>query len=307
MLKLGVMGMSKGNGHPYSWSAIVNGDYNPEAMADCGYPVIPVYLKANRALLGIDAAKGTHVWTQDRKISEHCAAASLIDNVVDNIEDMIGQVDAVLLARDDPENHKAMAKPLLDADVPVFIDKPLAMTWVDLDYFAEQHAKGKFIMSSSSMRYSCGVLSARAELDSVGPIELAVVVGKKDWPKYGIHYLEGLFSLLDDPKAVAVKHVSKTTTKDIVYVEFENGILATIHVFMDIAPGGELNVYGRDGNLQVTHGGAYASFRSTLTEAIRSFGQGKPRLDFEKTRNVISALIAGQESLENGGKTVSLA
>jgi len=25
MLKLGVIGMSEGNGHPYSWSAIING------------------------------------------------------------------------------------------------------------------------------------------------------------------------------------------------------------------------------------------------------------------------------------------
>ena len=54
MLTLGVMGMSEGNGHPYSWSAIINGDYDEKAMADCSYPVIPAYLKANRDTLGID-------------------------------------------------------------------------------------------------------------------------------------------------------------------------------------------------------------------------------------------------------------
>lgn len=32
MLKLGVLGMSEGNKHPYSWSAIVNGDYDEGAM-----------------------------------------------------------------------------------------------------------------------------------------------------------------------------------------------------------------------------------------------------------------------------------
>lgn len=305
MLKLGVMGMSKGNGHPYSWSAIINGDYNEKLMANCGFPVIPAYLNANRDTLGIDGAKVTHIWTQDRKISEHIASAGLIDNIVDSAEDMIGQVDAVLLARDDPKNHVAMAKPFLDADVPIFIDKPLAMTWNDLDYFAEQHAKGKFIMSCSSLRYSAGLQGARAEIDSLGEIELAVAVGKKDWPKYGIHYLEGLFSLLNDPKAASVRHISKTG-RDIVYIEFENGTLATVHVFMDIAPGGELNLYGRKGNLQVDHGGSYPAFRNTLIEAVRSFQQGKPRLDFEKTRNVISTLIAGQESLDKGGETILL-
>jgi hypothetical protein len=305
MLKLGIVGLSEGNGHPYSWSAIINGDYNEKAMDDCGFPVIPAYLAANRDTLGIDQARVVCVWTQQRKLSEQVAAAALIENVVDQKDEMIGQVDAVLLARDDPENHVAMARPFLEANVPLFIDKPLAITRADLDYFSEQQAKGKFLMSCSSMRYSAGCQSLRGELDQLGEIELAVVVGKKDWTKYGIHYLEGLFSLLNDPRASAVKHISKTG-RDIVYVEFENGILATIHVFQDIAPGGEFNLYGRKGNLQVNHGGAYTAFRNTLVEVIRSFEQGKPRLNFEKTRNVIATLIAGQESLDQNGRTIKL-
>jgi len=305
MIKIGVVGMSEGNGHPYSWSAIINGNYNEKLMTECGYPVIPVYLGANRDTLGIDGAKVTHIWTQDRKVSEHCAAASLIDNVVDNLEDLIGQVDAVLLARDDPENHVDMAKPFIEADVALFIDKPLAITWTDLDYFSKQHGSGKFIMSCSSMRYSEGVQSGKAELDSLGQIELVVAVGKKDWRKYAVHYLEGVFALLNDPKAVAVKHISKSG-RDIAYIEFENGVIATVHVFMNIAPGGELNLYGRKGNLQVDHGGSYTAFKNSLVEVVRSFEQGKARLDFEKTRNVISALIAGKESLEQNGKTIKL-
>ena len=105
MLQLGMMGMSPGNGHPYSWSAIINGDYDEKAMANCGYAGIPVYLAANRDTLGIEGAQVTHVWTQDQTISMHIAAASKIDTIVAHPEDMIGKVDAVLLARDDPENY----------------------------------------------------------------------------------------------------------------------------------------------------------------------------------------------------------
>ena len=154
MIKLGVIGLSEGNGHPYSWSSIINGDFNEDAMDDCGYAGIPLYLKANRNTLGIDGAQVTHVWTQDRKLSEHIAAAALIDNVVDNMEDMIGQVDAVLLARDDPENHKTMAKPFIEEDVPIFIDKPLTDNAEDLVEFVRYYEKGKSIMSCSSMRYA---------------------------------------------------------------------------------------------------------------------------------------------------------
>jgi len=37
----------------------------------------------------------------------------------------------------------AMAKPFLDAEIPIFIDKPLAVTGEDLDYFARQDSAGR--------------------------------------------------------------------------------------------------------------------------------------------------------------------
>ena len=118
-------------------------DYDSEVMNECGYAGIPIYLGENKDDLGIDGAYVTHIWTQDRKISEHIAKASRIENIVDHSEEMIGQVDAVILARDDPENHVAMAKPFLDANIPIFIDKPLSITLEDLNYFKEQSNKGK--------------------------------------------------------------------------------------------------------------------------------------------------------------------
>lgn len=305
MIKMGVIGMSEGNGHPYSWSAIINGDYNEKAMADCGYAGIPVYLKANRETLGVEGAKVTHVWTQDRKISEHIAAASLIDNAVEEREDLIGHVDAVLLARDDPGNHKQMAKPFIDAGIPIFIDKPLAITANDLNYFAEQYDAGKFIMSCSSMRYATENGAVRPEIASLGKIELATAVGKKDWVKYGVHMLEGLFALLDDPKAVSVTHISKSG-KDIVYIEFETGLVATVHLFDAISPTFQVSLFGTDGWRMIEYKNWYAMFRDNLIEFTRSVQQGKSRLDFSKTENVIRTLIAGQESLTRSGKSVKI-
>ena len=305
MLRLGVIGLSEGNGHPYSWSAIINGDYDEARMADCGCPVIPAYLAANRDTLGIEGAQVTHIWTQDRALSEHVAAASHIDHVVDHPEDLIGAVDAVLLARDDPEHHVAMARPFLDANVPLFIDKPLAFSRADLDYFDRQQAAGKFIMSCSSLRYSAGLQGARVQVAEIGPVRLAVAVGKKDLRKYAIHYLEGLFSVLGDPLAKQVRHVGETG-RDVLLIDFVNGTSATVHVFEDIAPGGELNLYGRDGTVRVDHGGSYPAFRNSLVEAIRSFREGRPRLDFAITRNVIGTLVAARESLEQGGIPIAV-
>ena len=67
-LKLGVIGLSPGNGHPYSWSAIFNG-YNPAEMENCGFPVIPRYLELKQFPKdAIAEAAVTHVWAQDKKL-----------------------------------------------------------------------------------------------------------------------------------------------------------------------------------------------------------------------------------------------
>ena len=292
-MKLGIMGMSEGNGHPYSWSAIINGDFNRREMEACGFPGIPIYLNANSDTLGIDGAQVTHVWTQDRKISEHIALASGIENVVDEAEDMTAQVDAVLLARDDPENHVTMAKPFLDANIPIFIDKPLAITTKDLTYFMEQNEKGKLFMSSSSMRYSSECRVAKEELTSWGKIELVTAVGKKDWVKYGVHMLEALFALLDDPNVVSVQDIGQTG-KDIVYIRFENGLSATVHLFMDITPTFQISLFGRDNWRIIEIKNSYAMFKENLVEFIRSVREGRSRLPFEKTENIIRTLIAGK-------------
>ena len=305
MLKLGIIGMSEGNGHPYSWSAIINGDFNRKEMDDCGFAGIPIYLEANSDTLGINDAQVTHIWTQDWNLSEHIAKASIIENVVDSMEDMIGNVDGVLLARDDPENHVAMAKPFMDANVPIFIDKPLASSTKDLAYFAEQNKNGKLFMSSSSMRYSSECRAMKTELKSLGEIELATVVGKKDWVKYGVHMLEALFALLDDPKVVSVQNVGKSG-QDIVLIQFENGLLATVHLFMDIAATFQLTIFGRDGWRLVDIKNSYSMFKENINEFIRSVQEGQSRLPFEKTENIIRTLIAAKESLQLNGKKIHL-
>jgi predicted dehydrogenase len=305
MIKLGIIGMSEGNGHPYSWSTIVNGDYNEQEMANCGYAGIPVYLKANRDTIGIEGARVTHVWAQDRKISEHIAKASLIENVVDSLEDMIGKVDAVMLTRDDPENHVQMAKPFLDAGIPLFIDKPLAITTQDLDFFKKHVESGKLLMSCSSMRYATESQAVRTEFAQFGKIELVTAVGKKDWTKYGVHMLEGLFALLDDPKPVSVRHISESH-KDIVYIEFETGLLATVHLFYDITPTFQISIFGQSGWRLIEYKNWYAMFRNNIIEFLRSVQKGSSMLQFTKTENIIRTLIAGKESLEQGRKTISL-
>jgi len=305
MLKIGMIGMSAGNAHPYSWSAIINGCFDPVEISMVGYPAVSAYLEANKDTLGIAGARVTCVWAQDTRIAKSIAKTTGIGHIADSLDEMVPLVDAVILARDDAENHVAMTKPFIDAGIPVFIDKPIAVTKEELAYFSEEYSRGKLIMSCSSMRYANEARVVKQELLSLGKLELATAVGKKDWAKYGVHLLEALFSLLDDPKPVAVKHIGNTN-KDIVHVEFENGFHATLHLFMDISSTFQLSVYGQNGWRLIDIKNSYSMFRDNIIEFIRSVQEGKARLPFEKTESIIRTLIGAAESLKQGGRTVLL-
>jgi predicted dehydrogenase len=305
MLRIGMIGMSPGNAHPYSWSAIINGCFDAAEITRMGYPAVSAYLEANRDTLGIHGAQVTSVWAQERGIAESIAKTTGIKDIAGSLEEMSAITDAVILARDDAENHVWMSRPFIDAGIPVFIDKPIAVTKEDLAYFSEEYSRGKIIMSCSSMRYANEARIVKQELESLGKPELATAVGKKDWPKYGVHLLEALFSLLDDPIPVAVKHIGKTN-QDIVHVEFENGFQATLHLFMNISSTFQLSVFGQNGWRLIDIKNSYSMFRDNIIEFIRSVQEGKARLPFEKTENIIRTLIGASESLKMGGKTVTI-
>jgi len=218
-------------------------------------------------------------------------------------EDMVGAVDAVLLCRDDPDNHREMAKPFIDAGIPLFIDKPLCDTQADLDYFTAEIAKGKFIMSCSSMRYAGECMAVKQDLPNLGKIELITAVGKKDWTKYGVHMLEAIFSIMDDPKPVSVINVGKEGAA-IVKIDFEDGLQVTVHLMEHISGTFQLSVFGQQNWKLVDIKNSYAMFRDNIIEFIRSVQEGKPRLEFAKTSQIIKTLIAGNDSLQQAGKKI---
>ncbi|MFW6060564.1 MAG: Gfo/Idh/MocA family oxidoreductase, partial [Phycisphaeraceae bacterium] len=125
-IRLAMLGMVEGNGHPYSWSAIVNGSYDADAIHEGGYAGIVDYLSAQPPeALGIDGATVTHVWCDTPGDAERVARAADVAHVVDRPEQVIGEVDAAVIATDIGGEHLERARPFIEAGLPVFIDKPL--------------------------------------------------------------------------------------------------------------------------------------------------------------------------------------
>lgn len=305
MIKLGIIGMSAGNAHPYSWTAIINGKYDKIEIDQAGFPAVSTYLDANRDTLGVLGAQVTHIWCEDQQQARSIAQSGQIAHVVDRLEDLIGEVDAVILARDDPERHWEMAKPFLDAGVPLFIDKPLTISLAELKQYQDYIAKGAFLMSCSSMRYAPEVMAAKTNIAKLGPLHLLSVVGKKDWKKYGVHMVEAVMSVLDDPKPISVQYIGKEDY-DIVKLEITPHCFATIHLIADISPTFQMTLYGEQDWMLCDIKNSYAMFKENILEIVKSLDQQKPTLDFNKTYTVIQIVAAAIESKANNNQKIQL-
>ncbi len=110
---------------------------------------------------------------------------------------------------------------------------------------------------------------------------------------------------MDDPKPLIVKNIGKPD-RDIVYIEYDNGVQVVLNIFMDITGTFQVSLFGQKSWKLIDIKNSYSMFRDNIIEFIRSVEDGKSRLEFKKTENIIRTIIAGKESLEQGGKTIFL-
>jgi len=302
-IRLAMLGMIEGNGHPYSWSAIVNG-YDPEKMASCPYPVIAQYLgKQPLESVRIRGARVTHIWTDQPDDAPKVAAASKIETVVVRPEDVIGKVDAVIIATDDGNDHVRRAAPFVEAGLPVFVDKPLAINLPDLKQFIHWQESGAKILSTSGMRYMPEMKQVRQKSEELGEFRWITSFTCKSWERYGIHALEAIYPQIGPGFLTA--QTNHQEGSDIVHLTHRTGLQATIAAIHDAYGSfGNVHVYGTKGQLALTLADTYSAFRGQLVAFVEMLQTGQPPLPFAQTVELMAVIIAGIRSREQKGRVV---
>lgn len=222
--KLGILGLSEGNGHPYSWSAIFNG-YDEKKMSECPFPVIPDYLSRQEFPRDcLPDARVTHIWTQDPKISRHVAEAALIETVVNSYEEMIGKVDAVLLARDDAARHLEMSAPFIRAGLPVYIDKPLALTVAEAERIYSLECFDNQIFTCSALAFARELTLSEPKLKSLGRLQRVRAQIPNSWEKYAVHIIEPVLNLIGEQGGITRIECAAHDQLRTVSVTWESGL-----------------------------------------------------------------------------------
>ncbi len=153
--------------------------------------------------------------------------------IVDSIEDLCRQVDAVLIESVDGRPHLAQARVVIEAGKPMFIDKPLAGSLRDaIEIFRLAKAKNIPVFSSSAFRFYKSLVDAKKT--AVGEIHSVISYGPSptephhpDLFWYGIHPTEALFTIL----GTGCESVTRTTSADtdVVTGTWKGGQVGTLH------------------------------------------------------------------------------
>ncbi|WP_380675280.1 Gfo/Idh/MocA family protein [Salinigranum sp. GCM10025319] len=300
-LSLGLIGVSEGNGHPYSFSSIVNG-YDDAGLADAGWDVIYDYVREKHpSELGLDGARFTHAWTQDDAETERLCAASGIPNAPDDYTDMTEAVDAVVIARDDHETHAEFARPFLDAGVPTFVDKPLSLDPDELAWMRPHLESGR-LMSCSGMRYARELDTPRASIDDYGTMKLVRGTVIKDWDRYSVHMLDAIFTVVDaDPVAVRAPDAPHESvaieTRD---EDGGEGPLVQIDALGDAAMTFDVDLYGTERATRHPIRDNFRAFRRLLWEFLEQVRTGDPAIPPAETLTTMRVVIAGRRAMETG-------
>ncbi len=292
VIRTGIIGHSEGNGHPFSFSAIVNG-YDDARFAKAGWPVILDYLRNKPSeSFGFSDARMTHAWTQDLEITKKLCDACHIETICTDVSQMLDAVDALIIARDDWESHFKLALPFLRAGIPVFVDKPLTLNESELKILMPFLQSGK-LMSCSGLRYAVELDSIRKLNREIGKIKLVSGSILNGLEKYGIHLIEAIASFGGTfARPVAVTRLE--SPHDSFLIHFQDGVPFHLDCLGSVGKTFHISVYG---DLTHRHYDLYdnfSAFRRTLENFYKMVRTKEPPIDPMETIHLIKLLIVAR-------------
>ncbi len=291
-INIGIIGFSEGNGHPYSFSAIING-FNKEALRNSGWDRIYNYTIEKDAVdFGFTGFEITHIWSQYPKESLKLSRACNISNICSTIDEMVHKVDAVIIARDDYLNHYDLSKRFLDAGKFVFIDKPLSIDIIELKYFKHFLLQGK-LMSCAGFRYAKELDAIRATIKDFGNPKLIKGTIVLDWMKYGIHLLDGIFNIIEFD-VVSISFTKSNHDSFILYRR--DGSIIQIDALNNLVMTFQYDFWSDKDQYHASTNDNFIAFRRTLFHFTEMIKTGKPQINPELTLNLMKTLIAGNIS-----------
>ena len=295
MLQFSIVGMSEGNGHPYSWSAICNG-YDKNMMENCGFPVIPRYLECEKFPENFisDRAKVVSIWTQDRQLSRNISNTCFIKDVCYNLDEASSGIDGILYARDDAENHYKYLEPLIKSNKPIYVDKPIAHRVNDLDRLLGLTIYDYQLFTCSALSFSQRWEICQSFIEELYEDFIVYAEAPKSWEKYSIHIIEPVLNIipddLSDIRCVERKSINNMTS---VSLKYDRNISL---IFTTTGSGsGKIKyiIKTRTRIIEIVPDDTFNCFKNAILKFCDGIEKKSKMLDYERVKKIVSIIEIG--------------
>jgi predicted dehydrogenase len=200
MIRIGMVGSD--NSHADAFSQLCNLSRDPRFKGQA-----------------VSGARVTHLFgiPEHEARTQEVAANNRIPHIVREVREMIGQVDAAMVVFRHGGLHLKYAKPLIEAGIPCFVDKPMTCSVKEAKALLSlAKRKNCPITSFSTYRISKDTADLAKALQQIGPITAGTLTGPCDIASeygglffYGVHVVELMLALF----GTGVKSVQATTHK----------------------------------------------------------------------------------------------
>jgi predicted dehydrogenase len=292
-IKVGVIGLD--TSHAPAFVKILN---DPTAEPDvAGFRVVAAYPKGS-----------PDIPSSVNRVPEYTKQVKALGvEIVDSIDELLKRVDVVLLETNDGRPHAEQALPVLKAGKPVFIDKPIAGSLVDVIriYDAAEHFKTP-VFTASSLRYTKGAQALRAGkvgkvlgAEAYSPCEVEKHHPDLFW--YGIHGVETLYTVMGTGCQTVVR--TSTPTTDVVVGTWEGGRVGVFRGMRQKGMGYGGTVFGEKGIQPI---GPSEHYRPLVVEIAKFFRTRTPPVDPKETLELYTFMEAADESKQRGNIPVPM-
>lgn len=225
--------------------------------------------------------------------------------IVPSIDALLDKVDVVFLESNDGRPHLEQILPCLEANKPVFIDKPIAGTLADaIKIFDAAKKAGIPVFSSSSLRFGKSTLAVRK--GSIGRVSRAETSSPASLEEhhpdlfwYGIHGVESLFTIM----GTGCQSVKRGTTEDgkITVTGTWEGARTGVFTEAKGYGGKAMGDQGEDDTV-----GKYEGYDPLLFSIVHFFRTGVAPVTPEETLEIYAFMEAADESKRRNGADVTI-
>ncbi len=242
----------------------------------------------------------THVWGETPDDAKDAQDRGLIPNIVEEPEDMIGQVDAAIVDHRHPKYHLLAVRPLLEAKIPLFVDKPFCYRLDEgREFLARARELDVPVCSFSVLPKQASFAQLQEDVRELGRIISVVSTGPCDIDSeyggvffYGIHQVDMVVRLLDqDITHVQLNRGEQNHTATLYSA---SGAISTMNLIGEGRVGFHVSVIGEKGRADRVIGYDENTYLTGVLDFCRMFSTGET----DETDGSILTPVAVLEALE---------